>query len=530
MTDADEALRCGVGAFSPLEVAQLRCDADAGEARFEGLDAEDMLAEPGGGSAGPAVAKAVPEAFVAVGAEVAMDILLAGRDKFVDAGGIGDPIEVEILPEGGGSEVEHGAPVSADEIEGGLGVAGFGQCLQHIEAVEGGDAFRSVELEDGIGGWSGIDHAGQGEEGGAGLGPVDFGDDLASAGGGVGAELGGAGVAEGGEEAGAAFEGHDQQALEAGGYALGIGGTGPVEEAEAVDTFLAIGADELGEAPEERGEVRLLGFEVRAVGVMEPEILVDDHPPHGIAGDAVHPFGDGGDVAGEIERAWHDFVEAEDGMDGTDFGVHVADPDQAIAFDAVPEVFLHVEMNGIGAHLPDLIEPLVVGAEGTEVRKVTDLEHGAHLAEFNRELRVRVVDADEAEAAGADHFFAEPGQGDRLVTDSVVVLGVLVAAEFGHCLGSGLAEADADVAQSGLFGGHGGDQFDVASQFASEIEEDTGGGVGGGGQSARGLWFAEEGLAGVGFQERRGMLRAGVGLPDEAGGGEIEGGKGRFLG
>ena len=35
-------------------------------------DAEDVLAEPGGGAAGPAVAEAVAETFVAIGTEVAV--------------------------------------------------------------------------------------------------------------------------------------------------------------------------------------------------------------------------------------------------------------------------------------------------------------------------------------------------------------------------------------------------------------------------------------------------------------------------
>jgi hypothetical protein len=43
------------------------------------------------------------------------------------------------------------------------------------------------------------------------------------------------GVTESGHEAGAAFEGHDEQRLETGGYALWVGGAGPVEDDQRWD-------------------------------------------------------------------------------------------------------------------------------------------------------------------------------------------------------------------------------------------------------------------------------------------------------
>ena len=89
----------------------------------------------------------------------------------------------------------------------------------------------------------------------AGLGLVHVGHDLASARGGVGAELRGVAVAERGHQARAAFEGHHQQALQAGGDALLVRRTGPVEKAHAVDAFLAVRPDELGEALEQGGEI-----------------------------------------------------------------------------------------------------------------------------------------------------------------------------------------------------------------------------------------------------------------------------------
>ena len=156
----------------------------------------------------------------------------------------------------------------------------------------------------------------------------------------------------------------------------------------------------------------------------------------------------GRDVARQVERARHDLVEAEHGVDGADLRVHVADPDEPVALDAVPEILLHVEMDRVGADLPDAVEPLVVAPERADVGNVADLEHRAHLAQFHGHVAGRrVVDAHEAKAARADHLLAQPRQRDDLVAHGVVVLRVLFAAEFGHGLGGRLAEAHAHLAR-----------------------------------------------------------------------------------
>ena len=117
---------------------------------------------------------------------------------------------------------------------------------------------------------------------------------------------------------------------------------------------------------------------------MPPPVLLDEHPPHRVGADAVHPLGGRRDVADEVEAARHDLVEAEDGVDRADLRVHVAEPDEAVALDAVPEVFLHVEVHGVGAGLPDAVEAFVVAPERADVGQVADLQHRAHLAELRR--------------------------------------------------------------------------------------------------------------------------------------------------
>ena len=79
----------------------------------------------------------------------------------------------------------------------------------------------------------------------------------------------------------------------------------------------------------------------------------------------------------------HDVVKAEHAVDHADFRVHVAQPDEAVALDAVPEVILHVEVHGVGAGLPDLVEPLVGALERADIRNVAQGQDRAHLAELD---------------------------------------------------------------------------------------------------------------------------------------------------
>ena len=97
--------------------------------------------------------------------------------------------------------------------------------------------------------------------------------------------------------------------------------------------------------------------------VVQPQVLLDEHPPHRVGADAVHPLGQGGLSADEVEAGGDEVEVAPDGRDGAGFRVHVADPDQAVALDAIPEIVLHVEVDGVGADLPDVVEPLIIAFE-----------------------------------------------------------------------------------------------------------------------------------------------------------------------
>ena len=121
---------------------------------------------------------------------------------------------------------------------------------------------------------------------------------------------------------------------------------------------------------------------------MQKPLFVYKHPPHRVGTDAVHPTGHGRDGARQIEAFRHDFVVAEDAVDHAHLRMHISQPDEAVAFNAVPEIILHVELDRVGADLPDLVEPVVRALEGTNVRDIANREDRADL----RELRQRFAD------------------------------------------------------------------------------------------------------------------------------------------
>jgi hypothetical protein len=474
--------------------------------------------------------EAVAETWVGVGAEVAVEIFFAGGGEFVDATRVFEPGEVEMFEEGGGAAVEHGAPEVADEGEGGFDFAGAGESVEDVVSVKWRHVVGAAGGEEFARGGGGVALAGEDLEGGGGLGAVGVGDDGAGAGGGGGAEIGDGGVVEREREARAGVESEDEKSLEAGVNGGLVFRGGPVEETPAVELLVSVGANGGGEFLEEGAEVVVLFGEVGEVAVVEPVLFVDEDPPHGVGADAVHPLVARGAVADEIEAARDDVVVAEDGVDGGGLGVHVADPDEAVAFDAVPEVFLHVEVDGGGAGLPDAVEAFVAGAEGAELGDVADHEDGADLGERDGLRGVEGVDADEAEAGGAEAGFAEPGERGAKIAERVIVGGVAVA-EFGHGFGGGFAEADADGRRCFRIRERG-EEFDVAVEFAAEVEEEAGGRIRrGGGEDGGRLEFLEVGLAGAGGEEAVGVSDAGGRLPEDARDGEIEfGERGAFGG
>ena len=59
--------------------------------------------------------------------------------------------------------------------------------------------------------------------------------------------------------------------------------------------------------------------------------------------------------------------------------MHVTDPNEAVSLHAIPQVFLHVQVHGVGTCLPDAVQPLVVRAEAASVGNIPQGGYGTHL-------------------------------------------------------------------------------------------------------------------------------------------------------
>jgi len=469
--------------------------------------------------------QAVAEPFVAIGAEVAVNVLFAGRHKLVNAGGVFRPLEVEILPEGGGAEVEHGAPELADVVESALDIASFGAGLQHIIAVEGREAVGPVAGQNVAVEGGGVAQAGQRQERGGLFAAAGVGGVLTEPGEGLGG-LGGSGlVLERPGHLGARFKGHDHEGLEAGMDGLFVLARGPVEETHLRQRFGAVRPDVAGKGAQEAGQVRLLLAEIVQVAGLAVPIPLDEDPPQGVGTDAVHPFGQRGVVADEVEAGVDDAHGAEDGADGAGFGVHVADPDQAVALDAVPDIVLQVEIDGVGAGVPDAVEAFIIATKTAQPRQAAVEIDRAHGFQGEGGVGLDQVEADEAEAGIAEFGGAQPRQANLVIPNRMVVGGVFLAAQVAHGFGHRLAKTEADA--DGLaFGGGifevGDGDLDAAVKLASEIQQEAWRLAPVAQDATRAV--VEGNLAGEGFEEALSVLHAPAfpgGLPDNAGGRDV---------
>ena len=193
--------------------------------------------------------------------------------------------------------------------------------------------------------------------------------------------------------------------------------------------------------------------------------------------------------------------------------MHVSDPDKAVPLDPVPDVVLHVEVDGVGAGLPDLVEPFVIALEASEIGYVPVAGDCPYRHDGHIDILAHEVEAYEAETGVAELDRSEPGNGDLEIPDGVLVgrcasLGVDIA----HGFSDGFSEANMEHGGF-LVPGNGTGDFKSALHLLPEIQEH-------GGLLATGcLEHGDPGLGGgnlafVGFHEVGGSRDGAVGLHD----------------
>ena len=134
-------------------------------------------------------------------------------------------------------------------------------------------------------------------------------------------------------------------------YGLRIIGCRPIYETAFLE-ILAGAVHASRNLPEEPGNVFVLLLQIVQIPRIIIKVTLDNAPPHGVGTNAVHPFIGTGAVAREIQTLPNNVLAAEYRIDGHHLRMHVPNPYQAVAFDAIPDIVLHVEMYGVCSSLP----------------------------------------------------------------------------------------------------------------------------------------------------------------------------------
>ena len=513
MTDEERATGRRIGSLGPLELAELRLDAELGHPRRGHRNPKDATREERRRPARPAVAEAMTEALVAVSAAIAVTVFFSRRHKLVDPAGIFRPGQLEVLPQRRRPEVEHPSPVDANQIEGRIDLPRFGERLEDIDAVKRRHASRSTGEEGVLCGLLRVAHSGEGQQRRSRLRSIHIRHHLPPPIRRLPAQRRHGVITELIHEPGAGVERHHEQPLESGRHSFLVRRARPVQKPQPVDPLPAIRPDERREPLEKLREIRPLGLEIGSVAPMHPQLLVDQHPPHRIARDPVHPLGHRRGITRQIERFWHDVVMAKDSFDRAKLRMHVADPHEAIALDAVPEVVLHAEVNGVGPHFPHPVEPRIARAKGADPGQIADTELRPHLREHHRLPGVDRVDPHKPKSARADRLRPQPGKRDDGIADRMIVLGVPVA-EVGHRLACRFAEANAN-ADGVLRGGERRVELDMPLELTAKVEEHASGPVVARRQRAGRDGRGEQGLRSLPREQRLGAPHPLRTLPDD---------------
>jgi hypothetical protein len=156
--------------------------------------------------------------------------------------------------------------------------------------------------------------------------------------------------------------------------------------------------------------------------------------------------------------------------------MHVPDPHQPVALDTVPEIILHVQVDGVRACVPYPVEPLVAAAKCPLVLDISIEKDRPDAFELDETVGILEVDTNETKTRVADLGGSEPGQQAALIADRMVVGRVLLPPEFGHRLAYGFAETNT---QSHGFVSLAVPAHDLhaAVEFGAEVQQNSGSGT-----------------------------------------------------
>ena len=124
--------------------------------------------------------------------------------------------------------------------------------------------------------------------------------------------------------------------------------------------------------------------------------------------------------------------------------MQISYPDQAVTFDPVPKVFLHIQMHGVGSGLPDIVQTFVVAAERSFIGNITESRDGTDLFQLQFDGIIQEVDTHKTETGITDFHDSQPGQANGKIAHGMIVGSSVCSVDIAHRFTDRLAKTDAD--------------------------------------------------------------------------------------
>ena len=418
------------------------------------------------------MAQRVTELDVAVCAVVTVDIDLTLGHDLVDSACILHPREVEILPEGGSAHVQHAAPVFLDIVKCACKIACKCLCLEDIVTKEGRIAVSAAGSDHLFVGLLGICQACQYQQSRCLLGAAGIGHVLLHANSRNRALFCQRNVTQRVQQCRALVQRDLEQTLQTCVDSTGIIVVGPVHKSVFGHVLHAVLVNAIHQHVHQTANVISLLGQIYRVAHGSVPVVLNDQPPDRVRGNAVHPVADGRFVTHDVQGLGHDIGIAKGCKNGLDLGVHVTDPNKAVALDAVPQIFLNVEVCGICSGIPDLVESLVRALEAALVLQIHVVEYALYCLKGNERVLIEQLDVKEAVAGLVGLNARVHAKAIYVITDRVVVGGVLLAKR-SQCLHDALTKTDCNLDSTVVSGavGHPGVEACRACELNAEVEQ-----------------------------------------------------------
>ena len=125
--------------------------------------------------------------------------------------------------------------------------------------------------------------------------------------------------------------------------------------------------------------------------------------------------------------------------------MHVPHPHQAVPLNAVPDVFLHVQVHRVGAHIPDTVQQRVTADEAPSVRHILVYQDRPHALQSQHRFRLLQVNAHKTEPALTDLIHAHHAHFRGDIPSGMVICRITLTARLAHGFRRGFPEADAHL-------------------------------------------------------------------------------------